>query len=200
LCRQQDGASRRLGLRRSGGEWLARSDGGDVPRLSDLHGLCPVLLFEPESHRLISGPAELRRKFLDWGLFHVEQGFLPAWRTYQRALNQRNAGLRSGASATELDPWELRMSSLGEEIGLMRDRYLNALNLTLKGLGSGMLSRIGEVELSFRQGWRVDASSLLDALRETRDRDRALGFTSVGPHRADWRPVLSSFRSSSRWQ
>jgi DNA replication and repair protein RecF len=36
-------------------------------------------------------------------------------------------------------------------------------------------------------GWRQDEMPLADALLLARERDLAAGFTSVGPHRADWR-------------
>ena len=39
----------------------------------------------------------------------------------------------------------------------------------------------------FSPGWRRDELPLADALLVGRDRDLTAGFTSVGPHRADWR-------------
>jgi DNA replication and repair protein RecF len=41
--------------------------------------------------------------------------------------------------------------------------------------------------LNFQPGWRRDELPLADALLLARDRDLACGFTSIGPHRADWR-------------
>ena len=38
-------------------------------------------------------------------LFHVERGFYPVWRRYQRALKQRNTALRQGASLRALSAW-----------------------------------------------------------------------------------------------
>lgn len=194
-CRGDEGRSHRVGLRRSGGTWEARCEGKEVSRLSDLHALCPVVLFEPESHRLISGPGELRRRFLDWGLFHVERQFLPVWRGYQRALAQRNAALRMRASAAELDGWESRMGELGSMLSAFRSNYLVQLNEALRDLAPVLLSRLGEVTLTYRPGWRMDSQSLGDALRDGRERDQLLGFTSVGPHRAEWRPSMDGFRS-----
>ena len=46
---------------------------------------------------------------------------------------------------------------------------------------------LGRATLSFQPGWSRDSLSLADALLVARDRDLANGFTSVGPHRADWR-------------
>ena len=47
------------------------------------------------------GPAEERRRYLDWGVFHVEHAYLTHWRQYQRALRQRNAVLRQNGTGAE---------------------------------------------------------------------------------------------------
>ncbi len=46
---------------------------------------------------------------------------------------------------------------------------------------------LGTSSLEFQPGWRSAEFSLADALLLARDRDRSAGYTSVGPHRADWR-------------
>jgi hypothetical protein len=69
-----------------------------APCLTELCARIAVVTFEPGSHDLIGGGAEHRRRYLDWGLFHVEPDFLPWWRRYARALKQRNAALKSGPS------------------------------------------------------------------------------------------------------
>lgn len=69
--------------------------------MAQLGALCAalaVVTFEPGSHVLISGGGEPRRRFLDWGLFHVEPDFLTMWRRYARALKQRNALLKQARS------------------------------------------------------------------------------------------------------
>ena len=65
------------------------------------------------------GGAEHRRRYLDWGLFHVEPEFLPWWRRYARALKQRNAALKSTPSPAALAPWERELAEAGEVITRM---------------------------------------------------------------------------------
>src|SRR5579859_3106691 len=104
--RHDDGRSRRLGLGRQGVRWDARID-GEAASLSELVGECAVVCFEPGSHALIAGGAEERRRYLDWGVFHVEHEFISAWRRYQRALKQRNTLLRAASTVPEslFLPW-----------------------------------------------------------------------------------------------
>jgi len=82
---------RKAGLRHSGQEWKGRLDGEDVAQLGNLCAALAVVTFEPGSHALVSGGGEPRRRFLDWGLFHVEPDFLSLWRRFWRAVKQRKA-------------------------------------------------------------------------------------------------------------
>ena len=54
----------------------AKVGGDKVTSLAELAPLLPVQIIDPEIHRLIEeGPAQ-RRRFLDWGVFHVEPKFI----------------------------------------------------------------------------------------------------------------------------
>lgn len=184
----RQGADRllRLGLGREASRWEARIE-GEGASLGDLIAECAVTCFEPGSHALIAGAAEERRRFLDWGVFHVEHGFLEAWRRYQRALKQRNSLLRAGTdtgSSTYM-PWELELSRLATEIDRLRRAYLDRLRTSLQVGAAALVPELGVLELRYRQGW-PDDRSLHEQLEAQRGRDLARGHTSLGAHRADW--------------
>ncbi|MGN2248525.1 DNA replication/repair protein RecF [Frateuria sp. GZRe14] len=177
---------RRLGLGREGARWEARLDGESVP-LGLLVQACAVVCFEPGSHALIAGAAEERRRFLDWGVFHVEHGFLGAWRRYQRALKQRNALLRAGASGPDelYVPWERELGEMAAAIDDYRQTYFGRLLPILRISAASLLPELGPVDLRYRRGWTEDMG-LADVLAEQRGRDLARGHTTAGVHRADW--------------
>lgn len=178
--------SRKAGVRHSGQDWTGRLDGGPVAQLGDLCAALAVISFDPGSHVLISGGGEPRRRFLDWGLFHVEPDFLPLWRRYSRALRQRNAVLKSRATGAQLDAWDRELAEAGEPLTRHRQIYLEALTPYYEALLGDMAPALGLGSLHYSPGWRRDEMSLVDALLFGRDRDLAAGHTSVGPHRADW--------------
>ena len=179
-----DEAERRLGLARSEGRLEARVD-GEATGIAGLVASCAVVCFEPGSHELINGVAEERRRFLDWGVFHVEHTFLSHWRRYQRALRQRNTVLREGARAGDLEPWEIEMAESGSRISEMRQAYMDRLGSVLGDILGGFLGELGPLTLSVQHGWK-EGLSLAEALAEGRGRDLERGFTGRGPHRADW--------------
>lgn len=183
----------RIGLRHSGQAWTGRLNGSNVDQLGTLCQALAVVTFEPGSHALVSGPAEGRRRYLDWGLFHVEQGSLQPWRRYNRALKQRNALLKARQAGPDLDAWDQELADAAAPLDRMREAYADALASHVTGMAAELAPGIGPVRLSYAPGWRRDELALADALLLARDRDRSGGFTSVGPHRADLRLVFEAF-------
>lgn len=188
--RHDDGRLRRLGLGRQGARWEARMD-GEIVSLGELVGECAVVCFEPGSHALIAGGAEERRRYLDWGVFHVEHEFITAWRRYQRALKQRNSLLRSAQPASDalFTPWEAELDATASVIDQQRSLYLSALRPHIVKAMTGLLPELGAVEVRYRRGWPDDAS-LADLLANQRGRDLSRGHTTLGSHRADWSVVF----------
>jgi DNA replication and repair protein RecF len=182
----QDARTRRAGLRHSGQAWTGRLDGQHVAQLGDLCAALAVVSFEPGSHALVTGSGEPRRRFLDWGLFHVEQDFLSVWRRYNRALKQRNALLKSGGGGSQLDAWDAELADSGEAVTWHRQTYLDRLQDQLREVADALVPMLGRAQLEFQPGWRRQEMSLADALLVSRERDRQFGHTGVGPHRADW--------------
>lgn len=181
------GQTHRAGLRHSGDSWEARLDGAPAPSLTELCARFAVVTFEPGSHALIGGGSEHRRRYLDWGLFHVEPDFIAHWRRYARALKQRNALLKSGPAKAALLPWDRELADAGELLTRLRQGYLDRLEPQVAAEASAFLPELGVASLAFRPGWKRGEQSLVDALLLSRERDLALGHTTAGPHRADWR-------------
>jgi DNA replication and repair protein RecF len=188
--------TRRAGLRHCGQDWEGRLDGRDVVHLGELCAALAVVTFEPGSHALVVGGGEPRRRLVDWGLFHVEQHdtegasageFLALWRRYSRALKQRNALLKSRLRDRQLDAWDQELAEAGEPLTRHRQRYLEGLEPVFREVVAELAPALGAAQLHFLPGWSRETLSLADALVLARDRDLANGFTSVGPHRADWR-------------
>jgi DNA replication and repair protein RecF len=163
-------------------------DGKRTRRISDIARILPVQIFTPQSSDLVIGAPMLRRRFIDWLVFHVEHDFYRDSNSYANALVQRNALLKlctvkGKVAFQEQDMWSPIMASHGEIVTRLRKKYLNALEGELKDLYREFRPDV-KVELRYNQGW--DSSvGLSDALAEKRDRDLFRGATSVGPHKAD---------------
>ncbi len=156
-----------------------RLDGGTPTGIAALAPILPVHVIEPSIHRLIEGSPGERRRFLDWGVFHVEPRYLDTWRRYRRVLGQRNAALKQGQGART---WNEGFLAAAAAVNEARSRYMEKLQGALAGLGEKLLG--SAVEIDYHSGWR-SGLSLPEALNSSDKKDRSFGFTHVGPHRAD---------------
>jgi DNA replication and repair protein RecF len=164
-------------------EGLRAKVGGErVGSLADLASVLPVQVIDPEVHRLIEEGPGRRRRLLDWGVFHVEPGFVENWQKYQQVLRQRNAALRAGQSADAVLAWDADLIRYGELITAARERYVAALSPQARTLAAELLGL--DLTLSYRTGWARD-STLREALSRSWSKDQEAVATQVGPQRAE---------------
>lgn len=189
------GETHHLGLERGSDYWRARHQGNDINQISELTRLLPFVLLEPSSHTLISGPPDGRRKFLDWGVFHVKHDFLDLWRRYSRVLKQRNAALRQG-SATVVESLDPQFVELGEALHAARRAYVNSLEALLESRLPSISATLEDMTLAYRKGWSTD--SLAEALEQSKRRDSEKGVTHPGPHKADLHLSLAGIAAKER--
>jgi DNA replication and repair protein RecF len=176
------GRSQAVGVRfgREGIE--ARAGGERIASLAELAGVMPVQAIDPEVHRLVEEGPQERRRYLDWGVFHVEPNFVDHWRRYQRALRQRNAALRAGQPASVVRAWNPELVEAGERVAEFRQRYLELLRPHVASVGERLLGL--PLELGLSRGWAAEVT-LAEALEAAWARDVERAMTHVGPHRAD---------------
>lgn len=148
---------------------------------AELAALLPVQLLNADSFDLLNGGPTFRRQWMDWGLFHVEHSYGDLWRQYHRVLKQRNAALKKDEGAV-VRCWDEELAQMGERMALQRTHYIEAI----MPLCNAIFSRFCDFSFNFQydRGWGAGLS-LLEALQSAFGRDQYLGYTSVGPHRAD---------------
>jgi DNA replication and repair protein RecF len=176
------GRSQPLGMRYGKSGIEARYGGRPVAGLAELATVLPAQAIDPEVHRLVEGGPLERRRYLDWGVFHVEPGFIGHWRRYQRALKQRNAALRAEQPERLVRVWDTELVEAGEQVAALRQSYVEKLAPHVAQVAERLLR--APVEISLHRGWAPDRS-LADSLAVGWPRDRTRGLTHSGPHRAD---------------
>ncbi len=143
--------------------------------------LLPLQLITPQSHELIERGPELRRRYLDYGLFHVEQSYHQMLLSYYRALKQRNAALRSGDI--------LLARSFNDQLAYFAVDILKSRQGILSRIEKHLAFFVEEtafpvaVTLGLSRGWK-SGLSLNEALIRSERQDLSRGFTGDGIHRA----------------
>lgn len=159
-----------------------RIDGETGRGTAGLAEVLPLQVIDPEVHDLVAGSPDRRRRYLDWIAFHVEHGYLDSWRRFGRALKQRNAALRSGASAASIRSWDHELGSAGATVDAARRSAVSSVEPALRAMTRDLLGH--DVTVDYHGGWPLDVG-LDEALRQGLERDRQLGSTHYGPQRAE---------------
>ncbi len=184
LRNPNDDREHRAGLsRHRDGTTQIRLNFEEITSLADLSLLLPIKALTPDSHQLIQEGPELRRKFVDWGVFHVEPQFLHQWRVFKRSLIQRNQLLRDAASTPEIEAWNDPLVNAAIAIDGFRKHFVSRLSDALTER-LNKLDTMFHVKLSYRSGWAAD-QDLAELMRLNLDYHRKMKTTTDGPHRAD---------------
>ena len=184
---ERGGVRGKVGVRNGKGGLEVSVGGEHGGGAAALAAALPVQVIDPEIHALVAGGPEERRRFLDWVVFHVEQGFLDSWRRYRRVLKQRNACLKAGGRESDLVAWDRELIEYAEAVTAQRESTFALIEPLLAEVAERLLG--AAVGFEFRRGWKSELD-LAAALQESRDRDRKLQTTHVGPQRADIRLVF----------
>ncbi len=184
----EDSAARRIGLakpRRQSPQ--LKLDMESQQNWDAVARLLPVQVLDASSFLLLEGGPKSRRRFLDWGVFHVEHSFLNYWRVTRKCIANRNQLLKAQRlDEKQLKAWDMELCQAAAAVDLARKRYfrnfLPAFNEIYKALAEE--NAIEELSLEYNRGWDSEIE-LVEVLQFARPQDLKYGATQNGPHRAD---------------
>ncbi|URQ68186.1 DNA replication and repair protein RecF [SAR86 cluster bacterium] len=151
--------------------------------------------------KMIDGEPEIRREFFNNLMFHVKPEIKKLHNAYQKALKQRNRSLKKGLSTSEVSLWSKKLSALGLELSLEQYNFFkifkeHTLESMEKNVSNGYFNYLDKLSLTFSKGWER-SKKLEESLLESLERDKALGYTSKGPHRMDYTFTVENKKASS---
>ncbi|WP_438951083.1 DNA replication/repair protein RecF [Porticoccus sp.] len=186
--RESSGVSTPIGVSRGRqGDFLFKINGQQIAAASALAEALPLLLLNAEGFDLIGGGPQYRRRFIDWGVFHVEHNYRHLMQRYQRVLKQRNSLMRHDRIDEQvLAVWDAEFVELAQQIDCLRKVYLQELLPIVRKIACELSEDLGDVDYSVFPGWD-ETKDLSEVLLTDRPRDRHLKTTHHGPHRADLR-------------
>jgi DNA replication and repair protein RecF len=152
----------------------------------------PIVLFEPDDLRLFNGAPLRRRQFIDRFIAQLDPLYMNSVRRYNQALKQRNSLLKQPLlSHDELFAWDVALSEYGSYIVNQRIKFINIINNKLNDEYKLIAKTNDNIEVSYSKKYGINVKQkIFNDLSSSKEKDQALGFTSVGPHRDD---VIFSF-------
>jgi len=141
--------------------------------------MIPIGIITAHSQKLLTEAPSVRRKFLNWGVFHVEQNYAQLINNYNKVLSQRNTALRRSQKNYRI--WDKQLIHIGLTIHQVRKRYLQHLISNIFELIQN-IDEFSHIEIKYKKGWNDD-KSLMEEIQERND--EVIKYTYAGPHRAD---------------
>ncbi|MCH5160643.1 MAG: DNA replication/repair protein RecF [Clostridiales bacterium] len=164
----------------------------DVPisRMSELMGVCPVVLFCPDGLKIVKEAPADRRRFMDIALCQVSRTYFAALSRYDKILQSRNKLLKSGtASDMTLAPWDELLSDEGAKIVKSRRGYINKLSSVAAEKHAYLTDGAERLSLEYEgaDGGNLEQikAAIVKQLSHDCDSDLRLKYTHTGPHKDD---------------
>lgn len=189
------GPGQRIGVRVTGALQEVHLDGEAGGTRADLAAFLPIQVIDADVHTLVQGGPERRRRFMDWGAFHVKHHFLPCWQRYRRALQQRNTALKQKADHSTVAAWDNELVEAGEGVDTERRAYIELFSPLFAEFTRRLLGL--DAKCSYLSGWS-EGQGFAEALAGSQIKDRTYGATQVGPHRAELKLELDSYKAKHR--
>lgn len=170
---------------------------GNVKKRMSREARVPIVLFEPDTLRMLTGSPARRRAYLDtlcaqW--FHDGASLL---RRYERVLAQRNNLLKRAfsLSAAQLDdqlfPWDVSLAEMASVIEERRRFIVERLNASFSHEYNRIAQKNSELEIHYKASHAQSQSAYVRALHEHRQLDISRAHTTIGPHRSDFSVLLN---------
>ncbi len=164
-----------------------------ITKLSKLMSYLNIVLFSPEDLSLIKGSPSVRRRFMDSAISQLYPSYLASLVSYQKALMQKNALLKTlrktgATSDAGLSVWNGILATDGEKIMNYRKDFIN----TLSEFAKNIHSEISAEELSLEYDPNVkEAESIFNFLENHQRREIEYASSLFGIQRDDIKISIS---------
>ena len=191
---EKDDKSREFycGLKR-GQHKVFKHDKKEYDRLSEHIGELPLVMISPSDFVLITGGSEERRRFADMIISQYNREYLSSLIAYNKALAQRNALLKGHQAPDNalMEIWEEQMVAYGTDIYRKRKEMIGLLSSVFEAYYASVSGLAEQAGLSYES--QLEQGDFGEQLRLARQRDKLLGFSSVGVHKDDLKMMLDDY-------
>ncbi|OPJ56096.1 DNA replication/repair protein RecF [Clostridium oryzae] len=161
-----------------------------INKISELIGICNVVMFSPEDLKIVKESPSTRRRFLDMELCQIDKLYYHNLVSYNKALSQRNSILKEyKVDVSMLEVYDLQLAKYGEYIIKKRIEYIDKLNFYGKSIHQDITSEKETIHFKYltqiKEFTKV-RENLYNMLDNSKTRDMERHITSVGPHRDDF--------------
>ncbi len=159
----------------------------EIRKRKDLLGINNVVVFSPEEESITKSGPKNRRRFFDKVFSIVSKSYLDKLLSYNSTLQQRNAILKLGSKKKinkEIEIWNEPFAEKAVSLWQTRRElfvdFSRVFRETVKKLDLGITCDI------FFDQKKTKKKEIISILERALETEKALGFTTYGPHRDDF--------------
>jgi len=175
-------------------------NGFSLKKMGELMGELTCVYFSPDELKLVKDSPAERRKFMDISLSQFDKNYFYELSKYNKILMQRNKLLKETRDKEvllqTLPIWNEQLAVTGSKLIFDRLRFIKTISKFAYNIHKDITSGGEELSLSYigitGENDAEIKEKLMNELEKSAERDIALGFTSVGPHRDDIK-IMSNF-------
>lgn len=164
-----------------------------IKKIGELMGEVNAVFFSPDELKLIKETPEDRRRFMDIHISQTNKNYFYLLTKYEKILNSRNKLLKDTKDKQDLqqtiDIWNRQLAQVASKIIIYRLEFLSFLSPIAKQKHQFLTD--GKEVLELEYAGIVDKNEqtlerqILKKLEDNLEKDYALGYTTIGPHRDD---------------
>lgn len=163
----------------------------EYSKMSDHIGIFPLVMIAPSDIDLIRGGSLERRNFMDQIICQEYRPYLTAAQSYKSLLEQRNAMLKNsfGLDLSLLEILNHQMAEQAESIMKYRKEWLERITPIFLKYYHFISDSNDAVSLHYLPSFEAldgySKEDFINVWEASLQKDLALGYTSLGPHRDD---------------
>lgn len=158
--------------------------------ISDLIGVCNVVMFSPEDLKIVKESPSFRRKLIDIEISKLNKRYYHGLVQYNKVLNERNTVLRKwNMDKSIIEIYDKQLCTYGSLIIKERLKYIQKLNESGNKIHNNITSGKENIEfkyISSIKNYENIEKDFFTILSDNIQKDFEKGTTSVGPHRDDF--------------
>lgn len=179
------GTTSRFNMRVEGGDKKVKRDEKPYGRVSEHIGVLPIVMVSPADVTMVSESGDERRRFVNSVISQMDHSYLDAAQQYNRLLLQRNKLLKEGMCDEDLlATFDVSLARYAAPIHERRRQFTEDLTPIVRQYYDLISGGREQVDLEYRSD--LDKGPLEDILRDKRQQDTILKYTSAGIQRDDF--------------
>ena len=180
-------------IQKRGTRKIMRLNKKDYERFSEHIGLFPVVMISPYDSDLINDGSDVRRKFMDVVISQFDKSYLDNLIAYNQTLEQRNKMLKSDHfDETLCDVFDQKLVQYGSKIFDTRTDFITQFSTLFKHYFKILSKGFESVEIYYQSQLQGNLT-FFEHLKNHRQKDRILQYSSIGLHKDDLVLLIDGF-------